>query len=173
MGKLGVRKENQYILKLHTPVGSLWRQFSFGPARLLKWQQWMVRDNPQLHTDTHTEQQQQGWAASGSGCGHPWISLSARAHSTENLTGQQWCLPRRLNPWLLVVQGTGKCGQCDIHLHAGVRVYCSGPVDAERRNLGEKDVEPIYEWQRQESWAGIQLHGQAAGRHGIYVHHSG
>lgn len=41
------------------------------------------------------------------------------------------------------------------------------------RATDREDVEPIREWQPQESGAGIQLHRQTAGRHGIYVHHSG
>lgn len=111
------------------------------------------------------------WAASGS-----WMRASSdSALSTgpphENLTGQQWCTPRRLNPWLLVVQGTGDCGQCDIHLHAWCWVYCSGP--RRRAAILREDVEPIHEWQHQESWEGIQLHRQTAGWYGIYVHHSG
>lgn len=51
------------------------------------------------------------------------------------------------------------------------RAHCSGP--RRRAAILWEDVEPIYEWKHQESWAGIQLHCQAAGRYGIYVHHSG
>lgn len=45
-------------------------------------------------------------------------------------------------------------------------------VNPERATVRE-DVEPIHEWQPQESGTGIQLHSQTAGRYGIYVHHSG
>lgn len=133
---------------------------------------WKIIPGPvatHTHIHTHTEQ---GWAVSVSGCGHPWTLLFfARNLCRNNLTGQQWCTPRRLNPWLLVVSWTGDCGQCDIHLHAGVKLYCSGP--RRRATTLREDVEPIHEWQHQESWAGIQLHRQTPGRHRIYVYHSG
>lgn len=63
----------------HTPVGSLWRQFSLGPARLLKWQRWMVRDNPRLR-HRHT---------TGLSCLWIWMRASldscslARPHRTK------------------------------------------------------------------------------------------
>lgn len=86
-----------------------------------------MRDNPpclatstrstRTHAYTHTQtRRQQCLALCGSGCGHPWTPLPfARSCCRNNLTGQQWCAARHLNPWLLlVVQGTGDRGQCDI-----------------------------------------------------------
>lgn len=139
------------------------------PPTLLKWRRWMVRVNPLLcHKHLRTRH---GWAVSGSGCRHPWILLlSARAHCRRTWRD---CSGGRLDGWIMDAGRVEDRGLRSVwsSLARWSWVYCSGP--RRREAILWEDVEPIHEWQHQEPWAGIQLHCQTAGRHGIYVHHSG
>lgn len=129
---------------------------------------------------------QQGWAASGSGCGHPSDSAL--------LTGPPSSRKKKEERKRDKLNGTTM-----VHASAGESVAAAGRVGdrvglwsmwhslaalwcwvllfwSYRRRAAatlREDVEPIHERQHQESWAGIQLHRQTAGRYGIYVHHSG
>lgn len=109
---------------LLSPVGSLWRQFSLGPARWLKWQRWMVRDNPRLHIRLTTEPKLL------------WIWMRASLDSAF-ITGP---IARQLHG-TMVVASAAECVAAGRPGDRGVWsvwarwcwVYCSGPVDAEQR----------------------------------------
>ena len=121
---------------------------------------------------------QQGWAASGSGCGHPSDSaLLRRAHEKKK---------DKLNGTTMVHASAGEsvaAGRVGDRVglwsmwHSLATLWCWVLLFWSYRRRAaatlREDVEPIHERQHQESWAGIQLHRQTAGRYGIYVHHSG
>lgn len=166
----------------HTlPLAQFDVSFLWVPPAPLKWRRWMVRDNPRLR-HRHT---------TGLSCLWIWMRASlgfCSSHGPSALTKKKEERKRdKLN------------GTTMVHASAGESVAAAGRVGdrvglwsmwhslaalwcwvllfwSYRRRAAatlREDVEPIHERQHQESWAGIQLHRQTAGRYGIYVHHSG
>ena len=104
-----------------------------------------------------------------SGCGHPFIHFSTGVAAVCPLHGITMCC-------FLAVRFSAAFRLSDWKMwfmwhYTLCSVYCSGPKHIPA--ILWEDVEPIYEWQHQESWERIQLHRQTTGWYGIYMHNSG
>lgn len=161
-------------LQENSPVGSLWRQFSLDPAHLHKWRRWMVRDNPLLR-HRHTHRPARAELSLGLDAGilllrsGPLCRTTQRDDNGARCGGSLRCFCSRRCPSIAVnvtfIRTSALSFIVLVLKTQGARLFFFFSFG--------KDVEPIHEWQHQESWTGIQLHRQAAGRHRVYVHHSG
>lgn len=165
--------------KRHTlPLAQFDVSFLWDPPAPLKWRRWMVRDNPRLR-HRHT---------TGLSCLWIWMRASlgfCSSHGPSERTKRKK-KKDKLNGTTMVHASAGEsvaAGRVGDRVglwsmwHSLATLWCWVLLFWSYRRRAaatlREDVEPIHERQHQESWAGIQLHRQTAGRYGIYVHHSG